>query len=356
MQAGIVGLPNAGKTTLFNALTSHQAEVADYPFTTINPNFAEVNISDERLLTLTNLLNPQEIRPARLKFLDIAGLVRGAHRGEGLGNEFLNHIRTVEVIVNVLRCFPIINVSHVEGSINPIRDFEIVRLELALSDLALLERAIHKLKKISKVARKEDLMELDFLESVYLKINQGKEIEEADSYLLKKYNLLSLKPSLSVINVSEDEFRNPSKEFLEIKSYLENQGIDFIISPALLEQELSAFSPEDRLEYLEGIGVKGTSLNQLIFKTNKLLQRIFFYTTASRILQAWPIKKGTVIKEAARMIHTDIGEGLIKAEVIPFNDLLRVGSLNKARENGLVKIEGKDAVVEDGDVIYFHFR
>ena len=356
MQAGIVGLPNAGKTTLFNALTSQQAEVAPYPFTTIEPNIAEVNIPDERLLTLTNLLNPLEIRPARLRFLDIAGLVKGAHKGEGLGNEFLNHIRTVDVIVNVLRCFPIINVSHVEGSINPVRDLEIVRLELALSDLALLERAIHKLRKISKIARKEELEELNFLENIYLQINEGRKVEGTDLSLLKKYNLLSIKPSLLVINVSEDEIGNPSKEFLEIKSYLENQGVDYLVSPALLEQELSAFSPEDRLEYLEGIGVKGTSLNQLIYKTNKLLQRIFFYTTASRILQAWPVKKGTVIKEAARMIHTDIGEGLIKAEVIPFNDLLRSGSLNKAKEYGLLKIEGKDTVVEDGDVIYFHFR
>lgn len=356
MQAGIVGLPNAGKTTLFNALTSQQAEVASYPFTTIEPNVAEVSIPDERLLTLTNLLHPQEIRPARLRFLDIAGLVKGAHRGEGLGNEFLNHIRTVDVVVNVLRCFPIINVSHVEGSINPVRDLEIVKLELTLSDLALLERAILKLKKISKIARKEDLEELNFLETIYLQINEGKKVEESDLPRLRKYNLLSIKPSLLVINVSEDEIGNPSKELVEVKSYLENQGVDFLISPALLEQELSDLSPEDRLEYLEGIGVQGTSLNQLIFKTNKLLQRIFFYTTASRILQAWPVKKRTVIKEAARMIHTDIGEGLIKAEVIPFKDLLRVGSLNKARENGLVKIEGKDTIVEDGDVIYFHFR
>lgn len=356
MQAGIVGLPNAGKTTLFNALTDSQAEVAPYPFTTIDPNIAEVDITDERLLALTSLLNPLEVRPARLRFLDIAGLVKGAHKGEGLGNEFLTHIRTVDVIVHVLRCFPIINVSHVEGSINPVRDLEIVRLELALSDLTLLERAIHKLKKISKTAHKEELEELNFLETIYLQINEGRKVEENDLPRLRKYNLLSIKPSLLVINVSEDEIGNPSKELQEVKNYLENQGVDYLVSPALLEQELSAFSPEDRLEYLKEVGVSGTSLNQLIFKTNKLLQRIFFYTTASRILQAWPIKKGAVIKEAARMIHTDIGEGLIKAEVIPFNDLLRSGSLNKAKESGLAKIEGKDTSVEDGDVIYFHFR
>ncbi|MBT9174419.1 MAG: Ribosome-binding ATPase YchF [candidate division WS2 bacterium] len=356
MQAGIVGLPNAGKTTLFNALTASQAEVAPYPFTTIDPNIAEVDITDERLLALTSLLNPLEVRPARLRFLDIAGLVKGAHKGEGLGNEFLTHIRTVDVIVHVLRCFPIINVSHVEGSINPVRDLEIVRLELALSDLTLLERAIHKHKKISKSLHKEELEELNFLETIYLQINEGRKVEETDLLRLRKYNLLSIKPSLLVINVSEDEIGNPSEELQEVKNYLKNQGVDYLVSPALLEQELSAFSPEDRLEYLKGVGVSGTSLNQLIFKTNKLLQRIFFYTTASRILQAWPIKKGTVIKEAARMIHTDIGEGFIKAEVIPFNDLLRSGSLNKAKESGLVKIEGKDTSVEDGDVIYFHFR
>ncbi|MBT9164153.1 MAG: Ribosome-binding ATPase YchF [candidate division WS2 bacterium] len=356
MQAGIVGLPNAGKTTLFNALTASQAEVAPYPFTTIDPNIAEVDITDERLLALTSLLNPLEVRPARLRFLDIAGLVKGAHKGEGLGNEFLTHIRTVDVIVHVLRCFPIINVSHVEGSINPVRDLEIVRLELALSDLTLLERAIHKHKKISKSLHKEELEELNFLETIYLQINEGRKVEETDLLRLRKYNLLSIKPSLLVINVSEDEIGNPSEELQEVKNYLKNQGVDYLVSPALLEQELSAFSPEDRLEYLKGVGVSGTSLNQLIFKTNKLLQRIFFYTTASRILQAWPIKKGTVIKEAARMIHTDIGEGFIKAEVIPFNDLLRLGSLNKAKESGLVKIEGKDTSVEDGDVIYFHFR
>ncbi len=359
MQAGIVGLPNVGKTTLFNALTFHEGEVGPYPFTTIEPNIAEVFIPDERLVKLKDLLTPRESRLARLKFLDIAGLVKGAHKGAGLGNQFLSHIRNVDVIVHVVRCYSDGDIAHVEGSLDPVRDVEIVELELMLSDIALLEKSFDKLKKSLKLGHKEDAEEAAVLEKMLFHLDKGEPLrrcEDISQSYIKKYSLLSVKPTLFVLNISEKEESTSQEETLRILEFLKGRGDEWVISPAKLETELSVLSQNEINEYLNSIGLSSRTLDNLVKKTFSLLNCVIFYTTASDILQNWIIKKGATLREAASTIHSVMDEGFIKAEVVRYEDLVRMGSVQKVKESGLMRFEGKDSLIEDGDIVYIRFR
>lgn len=359
MQTGIIGLPNAGKTTLFNALTGLQSEVGPYPFTTIETNVAEVLIPDERIEILKELLKPREVRLSKLKFLDIAGLVRGAHKGAGLGNQFLSYIRSTDALIHVVRCFKDANIAHVEEIVDPVRDIEIVELELMLSDLELLQKTFEKLKKSAKLGQKKETEEeLEIIEVAINYLNQGKTLRKCEeAYLegLKKYNLLSIKPTMFVINVSEENLF-ADKDAVLVEEFLRSRGDKCILSPAKLETELNQLSVEEKVEYLRSYGISNSTLNLIIKETFLLLNCLMFYTTASDILQNWILKKGATLRQAAHSIHTAIEEGFIKAEVIHYEDLISKGSISKVKEAGLVRIEGKDSLIKDGDIIYIRFR
>ena len=364
MKLGIVGLPNVGKSTLFNSLTKAGAESANYPFCTIDPNVGVVTVPDERLKLLGDFYHSKKVTPAVIEFVDIAGLVKGASKGEGLGNQFLANIREVDAIVHVVRCFEDPNVIHVDGSIDPIRDIETINLELVFSDLEILERRIAKVTKTARMD-KEAAKELDFLQKIKAHLEDGKlaitmelETEDEEAWM-GTYNLLTWKPVIYAANVAEDELADDgasNPHVKAVKDYAVQQNSEVFVICAGIEGEISELDDDERKMFLEDLGLTESGLEKLVRASYRLLGLMSFLTSGEDETRAWTIKIGTKAPQAAGKIHTDFERGFIKAEVVNYQDLLDCGSYAGAREKGLVRMEGKEYVVQDGDVILFRFN
>ena len=365
MKLGIVGLPNVGKSTLFNSLTKAGAESANYPFCTIDPNVGIVSVPDERIDRLGGMYHSKKIVPAVIEFVDIAGLVKGASKGEGLGNQFLANIREVDAIVHVVRCFEDENIVHVDGSINPARDMETINLELIFSDIEILERRI---SKIAKQARMDKTLakELKLAEAVRAHLEDGKTAktfaldgDEDELAWFKTYNLLTAKPVIYAANVVEDDLADDgaSNAFVsDVKKLAQEEGSEVFCVCAQIEQEIAELDDEERSMFLEELGLKESGLDKLIRASYRLLGLISFLTSGADETRAWAIKEGTKAPQAAGKIHTDFERGFIRAEVVSYDDLVEGGSIAAVREKGLVRLEGKEYVVKDGDVIVFRFN
>ena len=364
MKLGIVCLPNVGKSTLFNSLTKAGAESANYPFCTIDPNVGVVTVPDERLKLLGDFYHSKKVTPAVIEFVDIAGLVKGASKGEGLGNQFLANIREVDAIVHVVRCFEDPNVIHVDGSIDPIRDIETINLELVFSDLEILERRIAKVTKTARMD-KEAAKELDFLQKIKAHLEDGKlaitmelETEDEEAWM-GTYNLLTWKPVIYAANVAEDELADDgasNPHVKAVKDYAVQQNSEVFVICAGIEEEISELDDDERKMFLEDLGLTESGLEKLVRASYRLLGLMSFLTSGEDETRAWTIKIGTKAPQAAGKIHTDFERGFIKAEVVNYQDLLDCGSYAGAREKGLVRMEGKEYVVQDGDVILFRFN
>ena len=361
MKLGIVGLPNVGKSTLFNSLTKAGAESANYPFCTIDPNVGIVAVPDERLDKLTEMYNSAKTTPAVIEFVDIAGLVKGASKGEGLGNQFLANIREVDAIVHVVRCFEDTNVIHVDGSVDPIRDIETINLELIFSDIEVLDRRI---AKTIRGARNDKMLakELDFQQRIKAHLEDGKlaktiEVADEDEQAwIEEYNLLTWKPVIFAANVGEEDIADDgasNENVQKVKEYAKDFDAEVFVVCAQIEQELAELDDEEKKMFLEDLGVKESGLDKLIKASYSLLGLISYLTAGETESRAWTIKKGTKAPGAAGKIHSDFERGFIKAEVVSYKDLMDCGSMLAAKEKGLVRQEGKEYVVEDGDVILF---
>lgn len=364
MKLGIVGLPNVGKSTLFNSLTKAGAESANYPFCTIDPNVGIVPVPDERLKLLGDMYHSKKVTPAVIEFVDIAGLVKGASKGEGLGNQFLSNIREVDAIVHVVRCFEDPNVVHVDGSVDPLRDIETINLELIFSDLEILERRISKVAKGARMD-KAQAKELELLERVKAHLESGRmakslDVEdEEENLLFRSYNLLTSKPVIYAANVAEDELADDGAENIgvaKVREFAAGENSEVFVICAQIEQEIAELDDEEKVMFLEDLGLKESGLEKLIKASYHLLGLISYLTAGEDETRAWTIKTGTKAPQAAGKIHTDFERGFIKAEVVNYKDLLEQGSLAAAREKGLVGMEGKEYVVKDGDVILFRFN
>ena len=364
MKLGIVGLPNVGKSTLFNSLTKAGAESANYPFCTIDPNVGVVPVPDERIDVLTKMYNSKKTVPAVIEFVDIAGLVKGASKGEGLGNQFLANIREVDAIVHVVRCFEDTNVVHVDGSINPLRDIETINFELIFSDIEILDRRIDKNKRAAN-NNKDIAREVAFMQRIKEHLENGKlaitfetDGEDEEGWIAD-YNLLTRKPVIFAANVSEDDLADDgaSNEYVQaVKEYATEYGSEVFAVCAQIEQEISELEDDEKMEFLEDLGLSESGLDKLIRASYSLLGLISYLTSGEDETRAWTIKRGTKAPQAAGKIHTDFERGFIRAEVVNYKDLVEHGSMVAAKEKGLVRSEGKEYVVQDGDVILFKFN
>ena len=363
MKLGIVGLPNVGKSTLFNAITNAGAQSANYAFCTIEPNVGVVDVPDYRLDKLAEMYSPDKVTPASIEFVDIAGLVKGASKGEGLGNKFLSHIREVDAIVHVVRCFENDDIIHVEGSIDPVRDIETINLELLLSDAEILVRRIAKAEKELK-GDKSLQKEVDFLHRLKSELDSGVnaravEADEEEAEILSGIGLLSAKPVIYACNMSEDDFKNnieTNVRYNAVRELAAKEGAEVLPICAELEAEISSLDKEEKEMFLSDIGVDKGGLDLLIQRSYDLLGLMSFLTAGKPEVRAWTIKKGTKAPKAAGKIHSDIERGFIRAEVVSFDDLMALGSMQAAKENGKIRSEGKDYIMQDGDIVLFRFN
>ncbi|MCR5598837.1 MAG: redox-regulated ATPase YchF [Lachnospiraceae bacterium] len=364
MKLGIVGLPNVGKSTLFNSLTKAGAESANYPFCTIDPNVGVVAVPDERIVKLGELYHTKKVTPAVIEFVDIAGLVKGASKGEGLGNQFLANIREVDAIVHVVRCFEDTNIVHVDGSIDPLRDIETINMELLFSDIEIIERRIAKTAKSAK-NDKAAAKELVLLEALKKHMDEGSlaktfaiEGEEEEAWF-KEYNLLTAKPVIYAANVADGDLADDganNEHVKKVREYAKGEGSEVFVICAQIEEEIAELDDNEKAEFLEGLGLSESGLDKLIKASYSLLGLISFLTAGEDECRAWTIKKGTKAPQAAGKIHTDFERGFIRAEVVAYDDLISLGSIAAAKEKGVAGLEGKDYVVRDGDVILFRFN
>ena len=361
MKLGIVGLPNVGKSTLFNAITQAGAQAANYPFCTIEPNVGVVAVPDERLDRLADMYHPEKYTPTTIEFLDIAGLVKGASRGEGLGNKFLSHIREVDAIVHVVRCFEDENVVHVDGSVDPVRDAETIETELIFADLETLEKRLDRARKLAK-GDKKMLVEAELIERVIRHLESGRlasamELSPEERAVVNGLFLLTDKPVIYVANVGEDAFGSePDSQVRALYDYAAKNGAEALTISARLEEEVSLFSPEEKKEYLAEMGVEESGLDKLVKACYRLLGLISFLTAGPKEVRAWTITRGTKAPQAAGKIHTDFERGFIRAEIVPYDTLMELGSMAACKEKGLIRSEGKDYVMQDGDVTVFRFN
>lgn len=363
LTAGIVGLPNVGKSTLFNAITKAGAEAANYPFATIDPNVGMVEVPDERLLRLTELVKPKKTVPTTFEFTDIAGIVKGASKGEGLGNQFLSHIRQVDAICHVVRCFDDDNITHVEGRVDPLADIDTINLELVLADLDSITKRYTRVAKIAKTKDKDAVAELAVLDKLKPVLEEGLsartiEFTEDEQKIVKSLFLLTAKPILYVANVSEDEVadsdNNPYVQ--QVRNFAANEQAEVIVVCARAEEEIAELDDEDKADFLEALGIEESGLDQLIRAAYDLLGLATYFTAGEQEVRAWTFRKGIKAPQAAGIIHTDFERGFIRAETVSFDDLNTYGNMQAAKEAGKVRLEGKEYIVQDGDVMLFRFN